>query len=77
MVNTKSYWYDVATGQVVAADQRENDAWLGPFGTPEEAEEAPSTFIAYAQEWLNSEDGQRYLAMAQEEFGDIAVDGQS
>lgn len=73
MKNSKSYWYDVATGQVVQANERENEAWLGPFGTADEAEEAPATFIAYAQEWLGSEDGQRYLEMAREELGDPDV----
>ncbi len=62
----ESFWYDVATGSVVKASER-NDAWLGPFGTPEEAEEAPATFIAHAQAWLESEEGQRYLAIAEEQ----------
>jgi len=63
----ESYWFDVATQGVVRAEKRENDAWLGPFGTADEAAEAPQTFIAHAQAWLNSEEGQRYLALAQEQ----------
>jgi hypothetical protein len=62
-----SYWFDVATQSVVRASAREKDAWLGPFGTAEEAEEAPATFIAHAQAWLSSEEGQRYLAIAEEQ----------
>lgn len=62
-----SFWYDVATGSVVRASEREQEAWLGPFGTADEAEEAPQTFIAHAQAWLDSEEGQRYLTMAQEQ----------
>jgi hypothetical protein len=61
-----SYWFDIAQQQVVRASERK-DGWLGPFGTAEEAEEAPQTFIAHAQAWLESEDGQRYLAMAEEQ----------
>lgn len=66
----QSYWYDVATGTVLAAEARESDAWLGPFSTADEATEAPHTFIAFANEWLNSEEGQHYLALGQAEFGD-------
>ncbi len=67
MGNSESYWYDVATATVVRSDKRDGDAWLGPFGTAEEAEEAPQTFIAHARAFLDSEEGQRYLAMAEEE----------
>jgi hypothetical protein len=73
-MSDSSYWYDVATGQVVRADSRENDGWLGPFGTAEEAEEAPATFIAHAKAWLDSEEGQRYLAMAKDELGEPGAD---
>lgn len=66
-----SYWYDVSTGQVVTAQTRESDVWLGPFSTADEAEEAPQTFIAYATEFLNSDEGQHYLALAQEEYGEV------
>ncbi|WP_300679192.1 hypothetical protein [Nocardioides sp.] len=66
-----SYWYDVASGQVVSSGTRESDVWLGPFSTVEEAQEAPQTFIAHATAWLTSEDGQRYLALAQEEHGEV------
>ncbi|MFT4264688.1 MAG: hypothetical protein QM572_14975 [Nocardioides sp.] len=74
-MSSKSYWYDVASGQVLTADTREGEAWLGPFGTPEEAEEAPATFIAMANAWLSSEEGERYLAMARDEAGDLGLDG--
>ncbi|TWG91422.1 hypothetical protein L615_008000000200 [Nocardioides sp. J9] len=74
MVNDKeSYWYDVATGSVVRGPERK-DGWLGPFGTAEEAEEAPATFIAHAQAWLSSEEGQRYLAMAEEGGEELNLD---
>lgn len=63
----ESFWFDVATQSVVRAAKRESDGWLGPFGSPEEAEEAPATFIAHAQAWLDSEEGQRYLAIAEEQ----------
>lgn len=66
-----SYWYDVASGQVVKADSRESEVWLGPFTTSAEAEDAPVTFIAYANEWLGSDEGQRYLDMAKAEHGDV------
>ncbi|WP_408898008.1 hypothetical protein ACJ5H2_02615 [Nocardioides sp. R1-1] len=72
----KSYWYDVGSGQVIQADSREGDGWLGPFGTADEAEEAPATFIAHAQAWLDSEEGQRYLEMAKDEYGELSTDGQ-
>jgi hypothetical protein len=67
-----SFWFDVATQSVVRASEREKEGWLGPFGTPEEAEEAPATFIAHAQAWLDSEEGQRYLAIAREQGLDQA-----
>ena len=67
MATNESYWFDVAGQTVVRASEREKDGWLGPFGTAEEAEEAPATFIAHAEAWLNSEEGQRYLAMAEEQ----------
>lgn len=70
MNNSTSYWYDVATGQVVQAAERENEAWLGPFGTADEAREAPEMFMAYAKEWLSSEEAQPYLEKAKEELGD-------
>lgn len=57
----QSYWYDISSSQVVRADERESEAWLGPFGSAQEAEEAPQTFIAYATEFLNSELGREYL----------------
>lgn len=69
-----SFWYDVASSSVVRADERESEVWLGPFGTAEEAEEAPQTFIAYATEWLNSEEGQHYLEIAQQEHPDVDFD---
>lgn len=71
-----SYWYDVATGRVLSADARDSDVWLGPFSTAAEAEEAPQTFIAHASAWLNSEQGQHYLALAKQEYGDLdGLDG--
>ncbi len=71
MAKNESYWYDVATGGVVRSANRDGDAWLGPFGTADEAEEAPQTFIAHAQAFLESEEGQRYLQMARDEGADI------
>lgn len=72
MAANENYWFDVETQGVVRASEREKDHWLGPFGTADEAEEAPATFIAHAQAWLDSEEGQRYLAMAQEmDLGDV------
>ena len=73
-MKTNSYWYDVARAQVVQASEREDEAWLGPFGTAEEAEEAPTTFIAYARAWLDSDEGQRYLEMAKDELGEPGAD---
>ncbi|HSX66542.1 hypothetical protein [Nocardioides sp.] len=70
MSNNESYWYDVANAQVVRATERQ-DAWLGPFGTADEAEEAPQTFIAHARAFLDSEEGRRYLDLAKEEHPDI------
>lgn len=67
MASNDSYWFDVATQSVVRASEREKDGWLGPFGTAEEAEEAPATFIAHAQAWLDSDEGQKYLAIAREQ----------
>lgn len=66
MADNESYWFDIGQQQVVRASERQ-DGWLGPFGTAEEAEEAPQTFIAHAQAWLSSEEGQRYLAIAEEQ----------
>lgn len=66
MGTNESYWFDVEKQAVVRASERQ-DGWLGPFGTAEEAEDAPATFIAHAQAWLDSEEGQRYLAIAQEQ----------
>jgi hypothetical protein len=71
---SRSYWFDVASGQVVQAESRESDAWLGPFGTVEEAQEAPATFIAHARAWLDSDEGRRYLQMAQDELGEAGSD---
>jgi hypothetical protein len=67
MATNESYWFDIAGQTVVRASERQNDAWLGPFGTADEAEQAPATFIAHATAWLESEEGQRYLAMAEEQ----------
>lgn len=66
-----SYWYDVASAQVVSAETRESEVWLGPFASPGEAEEAPQTFIAHASQWLNSDEGQHYLGIAVQEFGEV------
>lgn len=70
MVKSESYWYDIESSSVVRAEERKSEAWLGPFSTADEAEEAPATFVAHAQAWLNSEEGQHYLELAKDEFGD-------
>lgn len=62
----ESYWFDPARQGVVRASER-GDGWIGPFGTADEAAEAPAAFVAHAQAWLNSEEGQRYVAMAEEQ----------
>lgn len=43
----------MATGGVLIAEASESDVWLGPFSTAAEAAEAPNTFIAFANEWLD------------------------
>lgn len=69
MSGTQSYWYNLSSQTVSRADERPSEDCLGPFATAEEAEDSPGVLLAHARAWLDSEESEKYRAMA-EESGD-------
>lgn len=66
MSGAQSYWYNLRTQSVERADERPSDEVIGPFATAQEAEESPGVLIEHARAWLESEEGERYLSMAED-----------
>ncbi len=67
MSGTQSYyWYNLSAQSVVRADERPSEDSIGPFATPEEAEDSPAILLEHARAWLESEESERFREMAAE-----------
>lgn len=70
MSGTQSYyWYNLTTQSVQRADERPSEDTIGPFATPEEAEESPAVLLEHARAWLESEESEPFRQMAAEDDG--------
>ena len=70
MTGTQSYyWYNLTSQSVVRADERPSEDVIGPFGSPEEAEESPVMLLEHARAWLESEESEPFRALVEEEDG--------
>lgn len=69
MSDSQSYWYNLTTQSVEAADTRPSEDTIGPFATAAEAEESPAVLLEHARAWLESEESEPFRALAEGEDG--------
>ncbi|MFC6325277.1 hypothetical protein ACFQZV_05740 [Microbacterium koreense] len=69
MSGGQPYWYNLSTQMVERADQRPSEDAMGPFATAAEAEDSPAVFLEHARAWLESEESERFRAMAEDADG--------